>query len=233
MRALILSAVTLATLSLIAPVSTAVAQGDADHTAVVTKAGVTVEVDTDAWRGEPPRFDKVLPVLLTIDNDGDAPLRIRHEDFALVTESGERVPATPPYDIKATESVTVDPGFDPYDVRYRYGYRLIRVGPYGRLAYIRYPYSPFDDFSPFEPVRLPTPDMVARALPESVVEPGDRVTGFLYFVDDDDHVDLDHAGRVEFRAELVNADTRQPIDTVAVALLATSDRLEIAGPGQS
>ena len=94
MRALILSAITIASASLIASVSTAVAQGDADPIAVVTKAGVTVEVDTEAWRGEPRRFDKVLPVLVRITNDGDVPLRVRHSDFALVTETGERVPAT-------------------------------------------------------------------------------------------------------------------------------------------
>jgi hypothetical protein len=232
MRALILSAVLLASAGLIAPVSTAVAQDDADHTAVVTKAGVTVEVDTEAWRGEPRRFDKVLPVLVRITNDGDVPLRVRHSDFALVTESGERVPATPPFDLRATETVTVDPRYDPFDVRYRYPYYgFFRFGPYGRLG-TWYPYGPVDDLRRFEPVELPTSDMVSGALPETVVEPGDRTTGFLYFVDDDDLVDLDHAGRVEFRAELVNAETRQPIDTIGIALLAESDRLEVA-PGQS
>jgi hypothetical protein len=38
---------------------------------------------------------------------------------------------------------------------------------------------------------------------------------------------------VTFQAELVNAQTRQPIDTIRIALLATSDKLEIAGPEQS
>jgi hypothetical protein len=75
--------------------------------------------------------------------------------------------------------------------------------------------------------------MVSSALSERVVEPGDRVTGFVYFVDDDDQVDLDHAGPVDFRAELINAETRQPIDTVGIALLAKSDRLEIAGHPES
>ncbi|HKY60237.1 MAG TPA: hypothetical protein VJP59_04420, partial [Gemmatimonadota bacterium] len=115
-------------------------------------------------------------------------------------------------------------------VRYRYPYGFFRFGPYGRLGYIGYP---FDDIDRFERVELPTSDMVSGALPEAVVEPGDRVTGFVYFVDDDDHVDLDHAGRVTFQAELVNAETRRPIDTIGIALLATADRLEIADPGQS
>ena len=233
MRALIRTVVVLGSLGLIAPVPWAVAQDDADHTAVVSTAGVTIEVDTEAWRGEPSRFDKVLPVLVRITNDGEVPLRIRHSDFALVTGSGERVVATPPFDLRATETVASDTGIDPFDVRYRYPYGFYRFGPYGRVGFIGYPYSPFDDINRFEAVELPTSDMVSGALPEAVVEPGDRVTGFLYFVDDDDHVDLDHAGPVTFQAELVNAQTRQPIDTIRIALLATSDKLEIAGPEQS
>ncbi|MGH7572349.1 MAG: hypothetical protein ACREMK_10970 [Gemmatimonadota bacterium] len=225
MRALI-GTVVLSAIGLVAPLS---AHAQADNVAIVSAAGVTIEVDPEAWRGEPARFDKVLPVLVRIENDGDTPLRIRYEDFALVTESGERVPATSPYDIEGTESVLIEDrynAYDPYDFGYRY--RLVRIGPYGRLAYIRVPYRSFDDFSRFRRVELPTSDMVSRALAEEVVEPGDRVTGFVYFIDDDKRVDLDHAGRVEFRAELVNAETRQPIDTVAVPLLASSDHLEVA-----
>lgn len=232
MRALIHTAVALGAIGLIAPAPFALAQDD-DHTAVVTTAGVTVEVDTEAWRGEPRRFDKVLPVLVRITNDGDAPLRIRHSDFALVIESGERVPATPPFEIEGTETEAVDLRVDPFDIRYRYPLGFYRFGPYGRIGFIGYPYSPFDDgFSRLRPVELPTPDMVSGALPETVVEPGDRVTGFVYFVDDDDLVDLDHAGRVDFEAALVNAETRQPIDTIGIALLASSDKLEVAEPQQ-
>ncbi|HKY59922.1 MAG TPA: hypothetical protein VJP59_02825 [Gemmatimonadota bacterium] len=229
MRALIRNIVVLGSLTLIGPVPSVLAQ-DEDHTATVSTAGVTIEVDTEAWRGEPSRFDKVLPVLVRITNDGEVPLRIRHADFALVTESGERVPATPPFDLRATETVVDDRRLDPFDVRYRYPYGFFRFGPYGRLGYIGYP---FDDIDRFERVELPTSDMVSGALHEAVVEPGDRVTGFVYFVDDDDHVDLDHAGRVTFQAELVNAETRRPIDTIGIPLLATADRLEIAEPGQS
>jgi hypothetical protein len=230
MSAMIRSIVALGAFSLIAPAAPTAAQEN-DHTAVVTTGGVTLEVDTEAWRGEPSRFDKVLPVLVRITNDGEVPLRIRHTDFALVTRSGERVPATPPFDLKATETVTVDPVIDPFDIRYRYPIGFFRFGPYGRLGFVGYPYPyGFDDYRRLRPVELPTPDMVAGALTETVVEPGDRVTGFLYFVDDDDVVDLDNEGPVEFEAQLINAETRQPVDTIGIALLATSDRLEVAGP---
>ncbi|MGH7542934.1 MAG: hypothetical protein ACREK7_03260, partial [Gemmatimonadota bacterium] len=154
MRALIRNTVILGSLALILPVPHARAQAD-HHTAAVSTAGVTLEVDTDAWKGEPQRFDKVLPVLVRIDNDGDAPLRIRHTDFALVTESGERVPATPPFELEAAESVTVDPRIDPFDIRYRYPYGFFRFGPYARLGFIGYPYA-LDDYRRFRRVELPT-----------------------------------------------------------------------------
>jgi hypothetical protein len=237
MRALIRNAFILGSMSLIAPQSPAMTQYAAGHDdggnpAVVSKSGVTLEVDPEAWRGEPARFDKVLPVLVRITNDGDVPLRIRHSDFALVTETGERVVATPPFELEGILTVVDYTEADPFDIRYRYPVRLFRFGPYGRIGYIGYPYSPFYDYDTFRRVELPTPDMVSGALAESVVEPGDRVTGFVYFVDDDDHVDLDHAGHVTFEAELVNAETRQPIDTIGIVLLATSDRLEVAEPEQ-
>lgn len=224
MNALIRTAAILGATLLVAPAASA------QDTAVIETSGVTVEIDTEAWRGEPERFDKVLPLLVRITNDGEVPLRIRHTDFALVTGAGERVAATPPFELRARETVTVDPRFNPYDVSYRgfYPYGFVRLWPSGRIAYVGYPYGPFRDFRRFETVQLPTSDMVSGALPETVVEPGDRVTGFVYFVDDDDVVDLDHAGRVTFEAALVNAETREPIDTIAIALLATSDKLEVA-----
>ena len=222
MNALIRKVAILGATFLVAPAASA------QDTAVLETAGVTVEIDTEAWRGEPERFDKVLPVLVRITNDGEVPLRIRHTDFALLTGAGDRVAATPPFELEGTETVRADRRYDPFDIRYRYPYRFFRLGPYGRIGYIGYPYSLFDDYRPYDSVKLPTADMVSGALPETVVEPGDRVTGFIYFVDDDDVVDLDHAGRVTFQAALVNAETREPIDTIAIALLATSDKLEIA-----
>ena len=110
MRALIQNAFILGSMSLLAPLSPALAQYAAGHDeggnpAVVSTSGVTVEVDPEAWRGEPARFDKVLPVLVRITNDGDVPIRIRHSDFALVTESGERVVATPPFELEGIQTV--------------------------------------------------------------------------------------------------------------------------------
>jgi hypothetical protein len=56
----------------------------------------------------------------------------------------------------------------------------------------------FNRYHPsFQTINLPTGDMIQKALPEGVVEPGGRVSGFLYFEDPDDDV-----GRVTLTHEL-------------------------------
>ena len=198
------------------------AQATSDHTAAVTTAGVTIEIDTQAWSGEPERFNRLLPVLVEITNDSEVPLRVRSESFALVTAAGQRVTATPPFDLEGME-VEWDPAlvpfyaYHPFFGYYPYTSRFYR---YRRIAYA----PPVDRV---RSVRLPTSDMISAALPESVVEPGDRATGFIYFIDDDDVVDLDNAGRVDFQAELVNAETGAPIATIEIPLVADDDALEV------
>ena len=196
-------------------------QATSDHTAVITTAGVTVEIDTRAWSGEPERLNRVLPVLVEITNDSEEPIRVRSESFALATASGEQVTATPPFDLNGTE-IEWDPAFVPF-----YAYHpFLGYYPYASrfYRYRRLAYPPPDRV---RSVRLPTSDMISAALPEAVVEPGDRTTGFIYFVDDDEVVDLDNAGRVDFQAELVNAETGASIATIEIPLVADDDQLEV------
>src|SRR5687768_12976882 len=49
--------------ALFAHLPAANAQGTSDHTAAVTTAGVRIEIDTQAWSGEPERFNRLLPAL--------------------------------------------------------------------------------------------------------------------------------------------------------------------------
>lgn len=204
--------------------------------AVVTTGGVTMKVHPGAWSGEPERFDKVLPVLVEITNDGEVPLRIRHAQFSLLTTSGERVVATPPFNLGVTETDPVGASSDPYigypffgHVFFPYAQGFFPFGSFGRSGHFGgYPYSRLGPFAFFRSVRLPSSDMVAKALPEVVVEPGARATGFVYFVDHGEHVDLDHGSPVDFRADLLNAETREWIATIGVLLIADDDALEIA-----
>ena len=144
-------------------------------------AGVTVRAWPQAWSGFTRSLPAVVtPFLVTIDNGGSVPIRVRHEDFALVAADGRRLDARSPYEVRgyATERL-------PYPYMY--------AGPPLALRH-RWGWGPFDDpfwgspwyGDPWIHVPLPTPDMVGLALAETAVPPGGRVTGFLYF---------DHAGR--------------------------------------
>lgn len=162
---------------------------------------VEVIARSDAWSGFPERLDQVTPILVTIDNQSDVPVRIRYNEFALVDpQSGERYAAIPPFDIEGTESEPIDftdfTGFRiaPYYARYYPGLLPYDgLFPFDRIYYDSY-YPAWVD------VELPTGDMVQKALPEGVLEPGGRISGFVYFenVDDD-------ARQVEFMEEVVNA----------------------------
>lgn len=150
-------------------------------------AGVRLEIDTDAWRGIPADLgDNFTPVLVTIRNDGSQDLRVRYADFVLKAPSGTMYHALPPFRIDDTVS-------EPIDVR---AYPGFMVAPYLSPFYPRWrvfndPFL-FDEvyfnryYPTFVNIDLPTGDMIQKALPEGVVQPGGQVSGFLYFEDPDD-----------------------------------------------
>ena len=182
--------------------------------AVGVAEGVSMEIRSDAWAGFPRRLTEVTPILVTIENAGTQPLRIRYSDFTLVAASGKRYAAIPPFHIDETEVEPIRPadfaGFyvAPYHSRY-----FPRLRPYSGY----FPFDPFyyDTYYPrFVRIPLPTGDMVQKALPEGVLEPGGRITGFLYF----ENVDKDE-GRVNFRADLVNVETGERFGTVDIPLV--------------
>jgi hypothetical protein len=174
-----------------------------------TVEGVTVVARSQAWTGFPRQLDRVTPVQVTVENTSDFPLRVRYDQFALVGPV-ERYRAIPPFDIRGREVERVrDYVRSPYAARPFAPYRPFRArrgfyDPYDPF------YRPFADPA-FIDVELPTGDMIQKSLPEDVLMPGDRVTGFLYF----ENVDRDVA-RVDFRMDLVDADTNQPRGTISI-----------------
>jgi hypothetical protein len=139
--------------------------------------GVTVTAQAGAWRGRPPGLEMyVTPVLVTVDNASRAPVRLRYADFALVDAGGRRFAAQAPFQVRG---VVTEPlpyyAFPrgPFLVRDIAG-RAVLVDPFW--------WDPFYlDVPRYRRVELPTGDMVQLALPEKVVEPGARVSGFVYF----------------------------------------------------
>jgi hypothetical protein len=161
-----------------------VVQGPGES-AIAADAGVRLTVQAQAWDADPANLHEVMtPLRVELFNGSDQPIQVRSQEFQLVTSSGERMPAIPPYDIDKTVAQRVEvPHAYPYDPYYHYGY--------------------YDDyFWDTVVIDLPTDQMVAFALPEGVIEPGGNASGFLYF----DDIDEDET-RARLEMHLVNAGT--------------------------
>lgn len=158
------------------------------HAADARLAGVHIVASAEAWSGSPSDLeDLVTPLLVTITNDGQRPLEIRYEHFALQTPGGVTFAALPPFQVTgvALEPLgnfgpTVAFGFSvaPYLSPWYPGWSVYG-GPFPFNA--GYYGGYYGVYSSYGQVRLPTGDMLQRALPEGVLAPGGRITGFVYF----------------------------------------------------
>jgi hypothetical protein len=152
---------------------TAVAPAGPGEGAVASDQGVRMEVRSKAWSGDPILLtEEMTPLFIEITNNSDHQLLVRHRSIALL-QGGIAYAAIPPHDIEET----VRDNF----ITPAYGY---------------YP-GAWSDYSVIE---LPTRDMVAQALPEGMLEPGQKISGFVFFEDLDDDI-----AEVVFTAPLVEA----------------------------
>lgn len=200
-------------------ISHVAAQVEPEERGSATVAGVRVHVVADSWSGVPSALGRIEPLLVTIENNGDVPLRLRYDQFAVIGPGGERKSALPPFEIRGT--ALVDPAFTPgsYPFAVNGFWVAPHLSPYypgfrtvsGPFAYDPWYYSTY--YPTFARVSLPTTDMLAKALPEGVLEPGGRVTGFLYVEDEPESGD-----RATFAADLVNAVTAQPFARVNIPI---------------
>ena len=169
-------------------------------------AGVTVSALAGAWSGQPADLaGTVVPILVTITNNNPHPLRVRLDQFALISAREETFVAVPPYPVSDTTRIVV--AGRPY--RPAAGFA---VAPHLARTYIDRPvYSgPFDvnevHHNTYRSILdgngLPTADVVGRALPEGVLAPRGTVGGFLYFQDVGPLTT-----RFRLRADLVDADS--------------------------
>src|SRR6266849_2693664 len=74
-------------------------------------------------------------------------------------------------------------------------------------------YDPFyyDRLMAYLPKELPTKDMLAEALPAGVLQPGGRVSGFVYF-----QGIADRETRVKFEMDLVDANSSEALGHVSL-----------------
>lgn len=209
--------------TVLAPAPSAETVAGRENVAVEQQNGLLVTANGEAWRGLDIR-DRVTPVLLTIENQGSQPVRLRFHDMHLVNSAGQQYAALPPFEIGGTARAPVladsyapypQPGFAasgfyvaPY---YQRLYPTIAPWP-GPWYGDPFDYPVFYEY--WVEVQLPTPQMLAWALPEGVLEPGGKVSGFVYF----QRVDRD-AGRVDLRFDRHHPDgTRQ--GTVSIPFVA-------------
>jgi hypothetical protein len=174
------------------------AAGDA---AATTAADIQVAVGTRAWRGWPSALSRfVTPVHVSLVNRSLAPVRLRHDDFALVRAEGRRLAAVLPQEVRGVvydrpPAALPSAGFslggeaDPVEPDWVLGGPTwgASADPVGRVG---------------EQFMLPSPDVLNHALREGVLEPSQTASGFLYFERGPAHAD-----RVEFTARLVDART--------------------------
>ena len=158
--------------------------------AIAEAAGVQVEVRSRAWSSDPVTLEtEITPLYVEITNNSDHAMLVRYESITL-SQGGLVYPALPPYDID--ESV-IDDTYPDYSY---YGYY-------------------WGGWSAYRTVELPTKDMRQLALPEGVLKPGEKITGFLFFDDLDDDI-----SDVEFDVQLVDAATRRRFGVVEIPFVA-------------
>jgi len=207
-----------------------------DHGAIANEQGVQIRVDANAWDGFPRDLHTVAPLRVTIINNSSHPLRVRYEDFKLVPESGgQSIAALPPLRLQGREFARgpsfvapgpgpgyggsglspISPMFDYYSFQVAPGYGIyypgidVWGGPFA--------FDPFfyDTYSTYWPVNLPSKDMLDRALPEGVIQPGGHVTGFIYFQNLPKGTNP-----MDLEANLVDAKTQQAFGRLDIPFIA-------------
>lgn len=190
--------------------------------AVARANGVQMTARAGAWDGKPGDLQKKLtPMLVTIENNGSVPIRVRYSELMLATPKGMFYKALPPFQIDGSVlqlSSDMRPGASIVPV---YPPNLFDYAPHVAryIANAEAAPGPFETDKPYweryakvmTKVDLPTEDMLRRALPEGVLRPGGRVQGFVYFPGVGDDIE-----RVSLRADLMNANTGAMVTTLAI-----------------
>jgi hypothetical protein len=186
-----------------------------EDAAMAEVAGVRTIVRAGAWTGVPAALPELTPLQTSIENRSGRPLRIQYHQFALVTPSGRRYAALPPYKIEGTavsSGPIMAPGFP---------YRDFSFAPYYNPRPLELPGwpGPF----PYDPdygsryyslwrAPLPTEDMLEKALPEGVLAEGGYLqAGFLYFEEVDEEL-----SQLDFTFELVDATSGERFGTIRI-----------------
>lgn len=152
---------------------------------MATESQVRVIAQAREWPGPARIAEVVTPLRIIVENGSLKALQIRYSSFKLTALSGENYRVIPPrrvIGVVDTEEY-IRPGFTysrfytaPYFNKYYSG-----VPTYSGEFSIDAPYHErYDGYWDGRAI-LPTPEMIARALPEGVLYPGGRLDGYVYF----------------------------------------------------
>lgn len=182
--------------------------------AVATDQGVRLVARADAWQGTPRNLQQQLtPMLVTIVNESAAPVRISYNKFRLVSDAGRRYSALPPFQIDGKVANRIGTAYyAPVGFNYApYLSAYMATGGTWKSPYVTNQLY-FDRYAPvMRTVNLPSTDMLQKALPEGVLQPGGRVTGFLYFEGVGPGT-----GQVRLIADFPNQQTGQRVTRLAI-----------------
>jgi len=169
------------------------------------------------WDGDAAVLDSVLPISVSITNNGDVPLRIEYRHLELVSDDGARLAALPPYRIGGPARAPRIVGqARPLEVGFEH--RRFALAPYLAPVYpgVAVSSRPFlveqryyaEGFSNWRALdissktTLPTTEMRTVALPEGVLAQRGWVGGYVYFPKPPSGTN-----RVKLRMNLVDART--------------------------
>ena len=169
---------------------------------------VEIAARAGAWRGWPADLARfATPIHVRIVNRGGSVLRVSHDDFALVA-GGRRLPVVLPHEVRGVVSrpppaALPSAGFAPGTADSPAGRDWVLRGP--DLAAEADPARVGEQFA------LPSPAMLAQALPEGVVRPGERASGFVYF----EPLGA-RTGPAELSVRLIDAGTGRIVDRAVI-----------------
>jgi hypothetical protein len=183
--------------------------------AVASDAGVQMTLRARAWHGHPANLrDAVIPVEITLENHGTHPIKVQHSLLLLRAPALDYKPLEPQALVQKTVIVRGDPLAVPQPGRDEWkrtggasgSLATIGTGQSASTNYAR-------DYASWT-VDLPTRDMIDHALPEGVLAPGERISGFLYYEPLPNGIE-----HVRFAFDLVDAHSSLTLGHLAVPLV--------------
>jgi len=198
------------------PAPTAMTLPRQEDAAVADVAGVRMVANGDAWRADPADLGSVYtPVKVDIHNQSAVPVDVRYQDFQL-SAAGFTSKALPPYKISGSLDT---PTYPVAPVVPAFAYRRFFIAPFYAPFYdwnfdrwggpFSWDFGYYSTYYPMWQEALPTRDMQAEAIPEGVLSPDGRLSGFLYF-----QKIGKNAGPVTLTFNVVDADNNQNVGKV-------------------